>query len=72
MAWVKIVPPEEAEGELKEQYEKLQQVGVSRFVEVVGVFTHHPKVLWNLVSSSPPAIYNLDGVDPVLEQQYPP
>ena len=45
MAYIKIIEPGEAQGELKEIYDDLKMLPGSRLAEINGVFSLEPKLL---------------------------
>lgn len=65
---MKIIPPEEAQGRIREVYKARLPKGASRFREFIGVLTQEPTVLeWmtslTLNKESP---YGVTGIDRVL------
>ena len=67
MAYIKIIEPEEAQGELKEIYDDLKMLQGSRLAEINGVFSLEPKLLKSrlLTSSAAGGVYGTTDFDSV-------
>ena len=67
MAWIKIIGPEEAQGELNEVYAALKARGGTVFREFLGVYTQEPEILrWLTLGLKPGAGYGVTGIDRLL------
>ena len=65
MAWVEIIPPEEAEGEVLQAYQRYLPRGASRFREMMGVLTQEPQVLrwFASLTFETRGAYGVTGID---------
>ena len=65
MAWVEIIPPERAEGEVLQAYQRYLPKGASRFREMMGVLTQEPQVLrwFASLTFGTQGAYGVTGID---------
>ena len=65
MAWVEIIPPERAEGEVLQAYQRYLPKGAARFREMMGVLTQEPQVLrwFASLTFGTQGAYGVTGID---------